>query len=125
MIRGAQVGLEIPLQLGTNRFGRTEGFILRDILASRQHMEILCTGSACLLTDLQSTNGTFINGEPVVEAVTLRHGDYIRVGETILAFETLEKEASRLGFGAQTARCSEQLQEAVTLQIRAYPMPGA
>jgi two-component system cell cycle response regulator len=44
------------------------------------------TDPICRIEDLGSTNGTFLNGSPVKEAVSLRDGDQIRVGRTVLGF---------------------------------------
>ncbi|MEE9219334.1 MAG: GGDEF domain-containing protein, partial [Acidobacteriota bacterium] len=46
------------------------------------------------LIDLQSTNRTFVNGQ-TVERVTLRDGDHIQVGETILKFALLDEVEAR------------------------------
>ena len=66
-----------------------------DEKVSRQHLKISLVkhdvqNSAKLwavVTDLHSTNGIFINGIRVYEQV-LRNGDKLKVGETILKFET-------------------------------------
>lgn len=46
---------------------------------SSRHAEIVFEGDSFHLHDLGSTNGTFINGEQVTDAV-LRHGDEVRFG---------------------------------------------
>ena len=55
--------------------------------ASRQHARIVRTESGFVLTDLGSTNGTMVNGEPIQEHV-LEHGDRITIGETDLEFRS-------------------------------------
>lgn len=52
-----------------------------DHLMSSRHATLLQNDDVCELKDLQSTNGTFINDEPVTEAV-LQHGDHFRCGQT-------------------------------------------
>ncbi len=54
---------------------------------SRHHAEIYRSDSANWVRDLDSTNGTFVNGHPVEEC-ELRDGDQLRVGDTILKFLT-------------------------------------
>ena len=52
---------------------------------SRNHSKIVNTGKSILIRDLGSTNGTYVNDEPVEEYV-LRDGDLIKVGRTIFKF---------------------------------------
>lgn len=61
--------------------------VLSDPNVSRRHAELRRQGSDVLLVDLQSTNGTRVNGVPVRER-TLADGDEIMVGTTTLRFET-------------------------------------
>ncbi|WP_445496866.1 FHA domain-containing protein [Pseudomonas sp. 8(2025)] len=43
-------------------------------------------GEAVVLEDLGSTNGTLLNGEPIVSPLPLKDGDVISVGITRLVF---------------------------------------
>lgn len=52
---------------------------------SREHARIIRKGSAYLIRDLQSTNGTFVNAKRIEEAV-LKAGDVIMVADTEFAF---------------------------------------
>jgi two-component system nitrate/nitrite response regulator NarL len=45
------------------------------------------TGGAVLITDLGSTGGTYVNGEPVTGATALRHSDIVRFGTVEARFE--------------------------------------
>ena len=54
---------------------------------SRNHSKIVNTGKSILIRDLGSTNGTYVNDEPIDEYV-LRDGDLIKVGRTIFKFLT-------------------------------------
>ncbi|MCC7355574.1 MAG: FHA domain-containing protein [Anaerolineae bacterium] len=58
---------------------------LVDPQVSRRHARLDRRGDAWVLTDLESTGGTFVNGEKV-DQKALRHGDEIRVGRTTLRF---------------------------------------
>jgi hypothetical protein len=60
--------------------------MLSDPNVSRRHAEIRRRGSEVVVRDLQSTNGTRVNGLPVTEHV-LADGDEITVGTTTLHFE--------------------------------------
>lgn len=53
---------------------------------SRQHARIEWTGDHYLLTDLDSRNGTYLNGERVVHSRPLGNGDAIAVGDCQLRF---------------------------------------
>ena len=59
---------------------------LRDPALSRRHVSFEPIGSRLRLTDLGSTNGTYVNGIAVVTAF-LRGGEHVQVGSTTLAIE--------------------------------------
>jgi len=64
------------------------GLHIDDASVSSHHAEITFEGGEWHLHDSGSTNGTFINGEKVTDAV-LRHGDELRIGaiETVFSSE--------------------------------------
>ncbi len=62
--------------------------------SSRFHAQIKKLKGDYVLVDLNSTNGTFVNGKPIAERRVLKVGDVIRIGPTNLTFnlnETLFK----------------------------------
>ncbi|MDQ3800285.1 MAG: sigma 54-interacting transcriptional regulator [Acidobacteriota bacterium] len=73
--------------------GRAEinQIVLSDGDVSRSHCSIKEVNGTYYLTDLDSRNGTFLNNEPIKEAI-LRHGDCIRIGKTLILFRTDKKE---------------------------------
>jgi pSer/pThr/pTyr-binding forkhead associated (FHA) protein len=77
--------------------GREEGNTvqLNDERISRFHVKIQEDQEKLVLTDLQSTNGTKVNGESVPLWI-LRHGDVITMGRTVLLFGSKEEIAQRL-----------------------------
>ena len=77
--------------------GREEGNLiqLNDHRVSRHHLKIHEHGNTILITDLQSTNGTKINGE-AVHVWQLQAGDLITVGQSILLFGSAAEIADRL-----------------------------
>ena len=77
--------------------GREEGnpIQLNDERISRFHLKIQEDERKIVLTDLQSTNGTKVNGESV-QLWVLRPGDVIAVGRTILIYGSREEIAERL-----------------------------
>ena len=60
--------------------------VVNDEAASRYHASVAHRAGKFILTDMGSTNGTFVNRKPVREA-ELKPGDQIRIGITVLAFE--------------------------------------
>ena len=77
--------------------GREEGnpIQLNDERISRFHLKIQEDQGKIVLTDLQSTNGTRVNGENV-QLWVLRPGDVVALGRTVLVFGSREEIAERL-----------------------------
>jgi len=61
--------------------------VVNDPNASRRHAEIRRNGNDVVVVDLNSTNGTRVNGATIRERV-LNDGDQIVIGTTVLRFET-------------------------------------
>lgn len=79
----------IVLKRETTTFGRDEGdIVLEDPEVSSTHSQILFVGNQFVITDLNSTNGTFVNGQRVVR-MALNHGDKIKIGNVELLFSLL------------------------------------
>lgn len=77
--------------------GREEGnsIQLNDERVSRFHVKVQEDQDKVVLTDLESTNGTKVNGEDIQLRI-LRHGDLISLGRTVMLFGTREQIARRL-----------------------------
>jgi len=77
--------------------GREEGnqIQLNDRRVSRNHIKIHESNDAVLMTDLQSTNGTKVNGE-AVRVWRLHPGDLVTVGRSLLLFGSTADIAERL-----------------------------
>src|SRR5947209_6928032 len=84
---------ELPTPL---TIGREEGNILRlnDERVSRFHAKVQVDSDDFILTDLESTNGTRVNGT-VVQIRRLRYGDRVAVGRSLLLFGSNEEIAAR------------------------------
>jgi pSer/pThr/pTyr-binding forkhead associated (FHA) protein len=69
--------------------GRVEDntFQIAEPSVSSHHCEIFLRGSEVVVKDLNSTNGTFINGEKTTESV-LKPGQTLRLGQVELKLET-------------------------------------
>jgi hypothetical protein len=81
-------GRRVPLGESPLSIGRLpdNGIVVADPKASRRHAEVRPAGNGFLLVDLESTNGTRVNGHPVGEHV-LADGDLIAIGATEFRFE--------------------------------------
>jgi len=84
--------LEPPVTIG-----REEGntIQLNDERVSRFHVKIQDDHDRLVLTDLESTNGTKVNGE-TIQLRILRVGDTILIGRSVLLFGSREEIAKRL-----------------------------
>jgi len=72
----------------TASLGRTEDndIVLADPQLSRSHASVTRSEAGYVLADLNSTNGTFLNEKRIGAPKSLREGDKIRVGNTVLTF---------------------------------------
>jgi pSer/pThr/pTyr-binding forkhead associated (FHA) protein len=73
----------------------TNNIFVRDKNVSRVHCQIVVSEGAVTLTDLQSTNGTFVNNERATECV-LKVSDLIRVGTTLLELEAVDEQGQTI-----------------------------
>ena len=67
--------------------GDTADIRLEDTFASSQHARLVPQGDVIVLEDLGSTNGTYLNGEPLRGPQPLHVGDSIRIGDSEFTFE--------------------------------------
>jgi pSer/pThr/pTyr-binding forkhead associated (FHA) protein len=80
-------GVKYPLAQGRVTLGREASDInIPDAQASRRHAQIARQGDRWTISDLGSTNGTFVNGVQVQGAHPLQTGDRIRIGTSVLVF---------------------------------------
>jgi VWFA-related protein len=69
--------------------GTTNHIILQSATVSRQHAKIKEENGEFKVYDLASANGTFINGNKVLDPVALKDGDVVRFGEAEFLFRIL------------------------------------
>lgn len=60
---------------------------LEDGFASARHAQLVPQGDVMVLEDLGSTNGTYLNGEPLRGPQPLHVGDRIKIGDSEFSFE--------------------------------------
>jgi serine/threonine protein kinase/pSer/pThr/pTyr-binding forkhead associated (FHA) protein len=91
VVKGEDVGTEILLETDEAVFGRADqcDVTVKDDAASRQHAKLSREGDRFLLSDLGSSNGTFVNGRQISIPWELRDGDRIQIGQTVLEFREL------------------------------------
>ena len=61
---------------------------------SKRHARLLHRDGRFIVTDLKSTNGTYVNGRKIAQATIVREGDKIFVGDYVLRVEFATEEAS-------------------------------
>jgi hypothetical protein len=86
-----QPGQVIELKPGVTRFGRSTGndFPLNDPAVSEQHCEVVVDHDLVFVRDLGSTNGTFINQQPINESM-LYAGQILQIGPLEMMLEAEE-----------------------------------
>jgi len=70
----------------------TNDIPVQDPKASREHAKIYKQGSKFSVVDLNSSNGTFVNGKQITKQ-TLEHEDRITIGKVTMLFENPEEAA--------------------------------
>jgi len=59
-------------------------FVVNDAEVSRSHTRLTVHSDGCLVEDLASTNGSFVNGQRITTGKMIRPGDVLGLGETVL-----------------------------------------
>ena len=93
IVVGPRAGETIPLRPSGFVVGRSNVCDLRledDLAVSSNHVRIEQMGDRWMLRDLESANGTEVNGN-TVSTVTLQDGDVVSVGETQFRFSAEEE----------------------------------
>lgn len=96
-------GLSYELKAEKTTIGRIEdnSFQIADASVSSHHAEISMRGDGIWVKDLQSTNGSFIDGEPITEA-PLKPGQILRLGEIDMRLETGAPNDKKAAAATQT-----------------------
>ncbi len=89
VLTAGMTGRTHELKVDKTTIGRVEDntFSIAEPSVSSHHCEILLKGKDVLVKDLNSTNGTFINGEKVTESV-IKPGQILRLGQVEMRLET-------------------------------------
>jgi len=81
---GAKSGMELPLGTDTLTIGRASesGLVIRDDYTSTHHARLMLWDKVWMVQDLDSTNGTFVDGQKVSAPVPVPLNKPIRIGTT-------------------------------------------
>ena len=89
-IGGPKQGVVFPLRSLAVTVGRAgdNDIVLQDTTVSGRHARIERQGDQAVIVDLNSSNGTFVNGQRITQTL-LNGGETILMGDTHLRFEAL------------------------------------
>ena len=89
LLSQGMTGRSHELKVERTTIGRVEDntFQITEPSVSSHHCEVLMRGSDIVVRDLDSTNGSFVNGERVTESV-LKPGQILRLGQIEMRLET-------------------------------------
>ena len=101
-VGGPLKGTVIPLETGHTIVGRSAscGFVLDDPSVSRQHCALSEAGENWQVEDLDTRNGTYVNGVRVKTCV-LHHCDQVRIGNSLFVFLIEPVSAGPPGVGGE------------------------
>jgi pSer/pThr/pTyr-binding forkhead associated (FHA) protein len=96
IVEGAQAGRQVPLD-GALDVGREPSLSLAvdDNQLSRRHARISLQNGQAVVEDLGSTNGTYVNDQPIQAPRALQPGDRIRMGLTVVELRSRQQVAQR------------------------------
>ena len=80
-LRGLHVDILGPVVIGR---APSSDIVIDEPYVSATHARFTIQGPALVLEDLGSTNGTMVNGHTIDQPVTLRDGDEVQVGDTVM-----------------------------------------
>jgi len=93
VVQGSEIGREYRIRRLDSILGRDEGVVLKfpDERVSRQHARIQIkrrpdASTDVVIRDLDSRNGTWVNGKRIKGSTTLADGDKVQIGDTVLKF---------------------------------------
>lgn len=99
---GSMAGSRIDLASDVLVLGRQDGcdVVIRDDTVSRQHARVVRTADGYYVEDLNSRNGTYLNGKRVLGRAPLRDGDCVQLYDVVVTFrdgEGAQSESRRSG----------------------------
>jgi pilus assembly protein CpaF len=115
--------------------GRVQGndLMLPKGNVSKRHARLLFRDGRFIVTDLKSTNGTYVNGRKIAQATIVREGDKIYIGDFVLRIEAsgsqseaIQSESSQSDGGhSQPSSAEKAIPRTSSPRIEAKPGPEA
>ena len=107
IVGGTSNGQEIPVTSAKISLGRDEvaDYRLTSELVSRSHCEIQVLSEEVVVTDLNSRNGTFVNGVRLQGKQSIKSGDSLRIGNMLFVLT----ERSATGAEAKEISYSDEI----------------
>lgn len=107
---------------GIINIGRNQDndLILNDLQVSGNHAQLVIEENRCFIIDLNSSNGTYVNGEPIAsrEHWELHEDDTIQIGEKCFQFRFLNSSQETILMGQTTFSPPETRETIITPQDR-------
>jgi predicted component of type VI protein secretion system len=97
IVEGAQAGRQVQLESIVD-IGRDASLPLHlddDTQVSRRHARVSAQGGQAVVEDLGSTNGTYVNEQPIHSPRTIGPGDTIRIGLTVMELRSAQQVQAR------------------------------
>ena len=116
IIEGPEAGRQIPLP-GPVVLGRDSSAgigLQQDELLSRQHVKLTPQDDGVLVEDLDSRNGTFVDGDQIFSPAHLAPGGQLLLGVTVL----------KLGFAPEAARGETSVRQIPSSLTTLRPLPA-
>ncbi len=120
-------GRRLPIKVPVVNIGRGDynDLVIGDPSVSTMHAKLQRREAIWILTDLGSTNGTFVEGERLAGETPLSPGTTLRFGDVIALFEPLDDKvpAGRTGSTRLMARLESEAPASEPLQQAEMPRP--
>ena len=97
MVKGRGAGTSYPLPNGRRlTFGNGEGcdILVGEVGVSRRHFALEWDGKNAIITDLGSTNGTYVNGQKITSSALLQD-DMVVAGQMVMQLAFQRDDQSR------------------------------
>jgi pSer/pThr/pTyr-binding forkhead associated (FHA) protein len=97
IVEGAGAGTQVPVETVVD-IGRDTSLPVHldsDTQVSRRHARVSAQGGGAVVEDLGSTNGTYVNEQPISGPRQVKPGDRIRVGLTVFELRSTQQVAQR------------------------------
>ena len=88
ILTGPTAGQVVDISAGEMQVGRDKfcDLVIPVRSISRQHARIVCEGNNCHIEDLNSLNGTYVNGQRIARRIPLKDQDRIRLFDVVMQY---------------------------------------